>query len=53
MVVALPNSIRRDISTTDLQMLSLAYGYSVVIPEPASIGLLGFAGIVLLRRRAA
>lgn len=55
MQAALVNSIRLDISQTELDMLSLAYGYDV-IPEPASMVLLATGGAILLirrRRRAA
>ncbi len=50
MVPGLPNSIRRPISLTDLDMLALAHDYAV-IPEPASLCLLGIAALALLRRR--
>lgn len=52
MYFSLPQGVRRDISNTDLQMLSLAYGYSVTpIPEPASLSLLALTSALLLRRR--
>ena len=55
MVPALPNGLRRDISTTDLNMLQLAYGYQLV-PEPSPlvllvIGVVGVWGVARLRRR--
>jgi hypothetical protein len=36
MVTAIPNSIRRGISATDLNMLHLAYGYNIVIPATST-----------------
>ena len=41
----LPNSVRRDISTQDLQALALAYGY-VIVPEPGTALLLAIPGAV-------
>jgi len=54
MVPALPNGMRRDISTTDLNMLQLAYGYQLV-PEPSTlvllvIGVVGVWGVARRRR---
>lgn len=44
----LPNGVRREVSATDVQALSLVYGYAAV-PEPGTVvvlglGLLGLAG---------
>jgi len=53
MVIALVNGVRRDISTTDLSMLQLAYGYTIV-PEPSSIVMLlgtALVGLLGLARR--
>jgi len=54
MYYQLPKGIRKDISPTDLAMLSLAYGFTplVPIPEPASLPLLAAATLLLTRRRA-
>jgi len=55
MAPTLINSIRADISDTDLQMLSKAYGYTIV-PEPGLAGLLAttvVAGLARRRRRVA
>jgi len=44
------NSERQDISMTDLLMLELAHGYTI-IPEPASLCLFALVGVVLVRSR--
>jgi hypothetical protein len=46
MVPALVNGARRDISTTDVSMLHLAYGYQV--PEPSTLVLLATAAVCVL-----
>ncbi len=52
MYFSLEPGVSKDISTTDLDMLNVAYGYTITAtPEPASLGILGLAGIALLRRR--
>ena len=52
MYFSLPQGIRRDVSDTNLQMLSLAEGYSVLpVPEPAALSCLLPLAITLLRRR--
>lgn len=54
---SLSNGVRKFIGTGDLSMLQLAYGYSTnagaanSVPEPGVIGLVGVAGVALLRRR--
>ena len=52
MVTALVNGTRRDISTTDLDMLQLAYGYQLV-PEPSTLVMLfiGAVGVLVFARR--
>ncbi len=52
MVPALVNNVRRDISTTDLDMLQLAYGYQLV-PEPSTLVMLfiGAVGVLVFARR--
>lgn len=49
MVPGLPNGVRRDVSQLEVDMLALAYGYTV-IPEPSTV-LLGALGSLLLLRR--
>jgi hypothetical protein len=53
MVPALLNNTRRGISQTDLNMLHVAYGYTVAVPEPGTLVLLGMCAAALLvwRRR--
>lgn len=55
MVPAIANSLRRDISSLDIAMLSMAYGYTMV-PEPAVfsflLGGLGISFFALWRRRS-
>lgn len=52
MVPALVNGVRRDISTTDLDMLQLAYGYQLV-PEPSTLVMLfiGAVGVLVFAKR--
>jgi hypothetical protein len=50
MYYQLSKGVRKDISSTDIAMLSLAYGY-VTVPEPASVAMLGVAAVILLQRR--
>ena len=52
MVPALLNGVRHDISDTDLNMLHMAYGYTVV-PEPSTFALLaiGLFGVLIRARR--
>jgi hypothetical protein len=51
MYYALPTGVRRDISDTDVAMLSLGYGYTVVLaPEPASFYLLALPAFFLFSR---
>lgn len=50
MITSLTNGQRRNISQTDLDMLSLAYGYNQ-IPEPSSLILLISSSLLLFGRR--
>lgn len=50
---AIPNSVRREISQLDVDILTTAYGFNLAsIPEPSTIGLLvGLAGLAFGARR--
>ncbi len=50
MLVAIPNGQRRFISDNDIAALETAYDYDLV-PEPATMSLLLFGGMAMLRRR--
>jgi len=51
MATNLYNGIRVDIAMLEAQMLSVAYGYTVV-PEPGTFALTMILGMGLLARRA-
>ncbi len=52
MYFSLPTDSRKDISDTDIAMLSRAYGFSALpVPEPASLSLLALGAFTLLTRR--
>jgi hypothetical protein len=51
MYYALPTGVRRDISDTDVAMLSLGYGYTIILaPEPASCCILALPAFFLFSR---